>query len=67
MREFSRRVHVYIANARLRETLGWLGGPWNLTYNQLGIVDQERGNTEAFATDNTHIHHIHISMGTDQP
>jgi len=67
MREFSRRVHGYIANARLQGTLGWLGGPWRLTYNQLDIVDPNVPNTEAFATDATHVHHIHISMGTDQP
>jgi hypothetical protein len=66
MREFSRRVHAYIANARLQETLGWLGGPWRLTYNQLGLAHPTRANTEAFATNDTHIHHIHISMGTDQ-
>lgn len=66
MREFSRRIHGYIANARAQGTLGWLGGPWHLTYGQLGIEDPNRPNAEAFATNDTHIHHIHISMGTDQ-
>jgi len=67
MREFSRRVHVYIANARAQQTLGWLGGPWRLTYNQLGITTVAHPNAEAVVTDGTHVHHMHISMGTDQP
>lgn len=67
MREFSRRVHVYIANARAQQTLGWLGGPWRLTYNQLGVATAPQPNAEAIATDDTHVHHVHISMGTDQP
>jgi hypothetical protein len=70
MREFSRSVHAYLANARAQQTLGWLGGPWVLTYRQLGVPATEQfNNLDAIAieTDATHEHHIHISLGTDQP
>lgn len=39
MWEFLCWVYVYIVNVRLWEILGWLGGLWNLIYNQFGIVD----------------------------
>lgn len=67
MREFSFQVHRYIANARAQLTLGWLGGPWPMTYNDLGVVATARDDDIAIRTDATHVHHIHISMGTDQP
>lgn len=73
MREFSHRVHTYIARGRQDGLLGWLGGPWALTYAQLGLEGpvnnqgQRSPNAAAFATDNTHVHHIHVSVGTDQP
>ncbi len=73
MREFSYRVHAYIAQGRQDGLLGWLGGPWALTYAQLGLEGpignqgQRRPNITAFATDNTHVHHVHLSVGTDQP
>lgn len=72
MREFSHLVHVYIAQAKQEGTLGWLGGPWPLTYARLGLPGPQTPNgrtpnAPAIATDDTHIHHIHISMGTDQP
>ncbi|WP_411851224.1 hypothetical protein ACLB90_01065 [Stenotrophomonas sp. LGBM10] len=66
MREFSRRIHVYIATARAQRTLGWLGGPWRLTYQQLGVINPNEPGAEAFTTNDTHVHHIHISMGIDQ-
>lgn len=72
MREFSHRVHAYIASARQEGTLGWLGGPWTPTYAQLGLAGPPAPNgpalnAQAFATDATHVHHMHISVGTDQP
>ena len=73
MREFSNRVHTYIAVARQERTLGWLGGPWPLTYAQLGLLGPFRGNPTtrapndlAIKTDSGHTHHIHITMGTDR-
>ncbi|WMJ70890.1 hypothetical protein [Stenotrophomonas sp. 24(2023)] len=66
-REFSLRVHRYIANARAQQTLGWLGGPWRLTYSQLDLTNVERINAVAIDTNATHTDHMHISMGTDQP
>lgn len=74
MREFSDRVHVYLARARQEGTLGWLGGPWRHTYAQLGLTGpldpttrDQQPDAVAIATDNTHVHHVHISVGTDQP
>ena len=73
MREFSYRVHAYIARGRQDGLLGWLGGPWSTSYAQLGLEGptnnqgQRSPNSIAITTDNTHIHHIHISIGTDQP
>lgn len=73
MRQFSHRAHAYIARARQEGTLGWLGGPWALTYAELGLPgpmnpanQTPQPNVRAIFTDSTHIHHIHISMGTDQ-
>ncbi len=73
MREFSHRVHVYLARGRQDGRLGWLGGPWLLTYAQLGLEGpinnqgQRVPNGTAFATNDAHIHDVHISVGTDQP
>jgi hypothetical protein len=72
MREFSHRVHAYIAGVRQNGGLGWLGGPWTPTYAQLELAGPPTPNeptptVPAFATDATHVHHIHISVGTDQP
>lgn len=72
MREFSYRVHAYLAQAKQDGVMGWLGGPWTPTYGQLGCVGPAVGggrrapNAPVFATDAVHIHHIHISRGTDQ-
>lgn len=62
-REFSHRFHAYIASSRIADQLGWLGGPWALTYAHLGL--QRAG--QAIATDAVHVHHVHLSVGTDQP
>ncbi|KAF1012767.1 MAG: hypothetical protein GAK31_03984 [Stenotrophomonas maltophilia] len=67
MREFSFRVHRYIANARAQQTLGWLGGPWPMNYADLGVAATEKASNIAIRTDANHIHHIHINMGTYQP
>ncbi|MGE8225074.1 MAG: hypothetical protein ACN6RK_04720 [Stenotrophomonas sp.] len=72
MREFSYRVHTYLAQAKQDGVMGWLGGPWTPTYAQLGLAGMRIGNglpnpnVAAFSTDNVHIHHIHISRGIDQ-
>ena len=66
-REFSHKVHKYIANARAQGAAGWLGGPWALTNGELGVSTPELAQEEAFKTDSTHVHHIHISTGADQP
>ncbi|MBK0056870.1 hypothetical protein [Stenotrophomonas sp. S39] len=67
MREFSYRVHQYIANARAQGGAGWLGGPWALTYGELGVGAADRPRDLAIRTDATHVHHLHISVGNDQP
>lgn len=73
MRQFSYCVHAYIAQSRQEGALGWLGGPWSLTYAELGLPgplnpanQTPQPNLRAISTDNTHIHHVHISRGTDQ-
>lgn len=69
MRTFSHRFHAYIAQARADGQLGWLGGPWQLSWSQIGIEAPD-GTTRddiAIRTDNTHVHHVHLSVGTDQP
>lgn len=71
-RELSYRVHVYMAQGRLDGTLGWMGGPWRLTFAQLGLArptnppNRLLPTDEAFATNDDHYHHIHISRGVDQ-
>ncbi|KRG48707.1 hypothetical protein ARC23_02445 [Stenotrophomonas beteli] len=55
------------ANARAQGMAGWLGGPWALTNGDLSVATPELAQEEAFRTDSTHVHHIHISTGTDQP
>ncbi|PTA70608.1 hypothetical protein C9412_15685 [Stenotrophomonas sp. Nf1] len=62
-RELSFRVHAYIAQAKQNGALGWIGGPWRLTNDQLGIAQPPGQGALAFATDDTHVHHIHISLG----
>ncbi len=67
MREFSCSLHSYLAQGQANGRLGWLGGPWELSYAQLGIHDAESPDKISIRTDNTHIHHIHISLGDTQP
>jgi len=62
-RELSFRVHAYIAQAKQNGVLGWIGGPWRLTNGQLDIAQPPGQEVLAFATDDTHVHHIHISLG----
>ncbi|CAJ0705457.1 hypothetical protein LMG19089_03846 [Ralstonia edaphis] len=62
-RDFSRRFHRYLAEQRQTGALGWLGGPWELTYANVGM----QGNTTFIKTDSIHIHHVHVSVGREQP
>ncbi|HEL2980669.1 TPA: hypothetical protein UMB92_003553 [Stenotrophomonas maltophilia] len=67
MRELSCSLHSYLAQGQANGELGWLGGPWELSYAQLGIQDAENPNKVSIRTDTTHIHHIHISLGDTRP
>lgn len=62
-RAFSRDFHRYLAQRRQAGELGWLGGPWALTYADVGLT----GATQFIKTDAIHVHHVHLSVGTDQP
>lgn len=55
--------HHYIAQQRQGGTLGWLGGPWALTYANVGLA----GSSLFIKTDAIHVHHVHLSVGVDQP
>ncbi|MDF3835654.1 hypothetical protein P3W85_22270 [Cupriavidus basilensis] len=55
--------HRYLAEKRTAKELGWLGGPWALTYTQVGVTD----NGLFIETNGSHEHHVHISVGTEQP
>lgn len=73
MRNFSHEIHRYIASAKQERELGWLGGPWELKYAELGLAGPRRDLGQAASTiaintdDTTHYHHLHISVGIDQP
>lgn len=56
-RDFSMRVHRYLAEQKMAGNFGWLGGPWQITYQQVGIL----GNGTPISTNNDHRHHIHLS------
>ncbi|MFV3372444.1 hypothetical protein ACNFH5_30100 [Pseudomonas sp. NY15435] len=56
-RDFSLAVHTYLAEHKMAGDLGWLGGPWQLTYNQVGLL----GSTIFIKTDEVHKHHLHMS------
>lgn len=62
-RDFSLRFHTYVAERKRAGELNWLGGPWALTYAQVGL----QGNATFIHTDNIHVHHVHLSVGSDQP
>lgn len=66
MRELSCSLHSYLAQSQANGELGWLGGPWELSYAQLGIHDAENPSEISIRTNDTHIHHIHISLGDSQ-
>ncbi|KAA6125209.1 hypothetical protein [Cupriavidus cauae] len=62
-RAFSRAFHRYLAERRQARVLGWLGGPWALTYADVGLT----GATQFIKSDIVHVHHVHLSVGLDQP
>ncbi|WP_197342661.1 hypothetical protein [Ralstonia solanacearum] len=62
-RNFSRSFHQYLAQQRQAGALGWLGGPWALTYANVGL----QGITQFIKTDSIHVHHVHVSVGREQP
>jgi hypothetical protein len=55
--------HRYLAQQRQAGALGWLGGPWALTYANVGLT----GSSLFIKTDAIHEHHVHLSVGVDQP
>ncbi|WP_454725575.1 MULTISPECIES: hypothetical protein [Cupriavidus] len=61
-RVVSLAFHRYLAERRQAQELGWLGGPWPLTYAQVGLT----GASRFIETNDQHVHHVHISVGIDQ-
>jgi len=59
----SKNILNHVATGKLGGQLGWTGGPWTLNYNQVGITNNT---TRFITTDNTHKHHIHLTVGTEQ-
>lgn len=57
-RDFSLAFHRYLAEQKQAGMLGWLGGPWQLTYANVGL----QGNNIFIKTDSIHEHHVHISI-----
>lgn len=57
-RDFSLAFHRYLGEHKQAGELGWLGGPWQLTYANVGL----QGNTIYIKTDDVHKHHVHISI-----
>ncbi len=57
-RDFSLAFHRYLAEHKQAGELGWLGGPWQLTYADVGL----QGNATCVKTDSLHKHHVHISI-----
>jgi hypothetical protein len=62
-REASKEFHKYLAQQKVSGRLGWLGGPWALRYSDVGLS----GNSIFIKTDSIHEHHVHLSVGGDQP
>ncbi|MDF3865647.1 hypothetical protein P3W53_14280 [Pseudomonas denitrificans (nom. rej.)] len=62
-RAASMRFHKYIAEKKSSGLLGWLGGPWQLTYANVGLAS----NSVFIKTDDIHKNHLHLSIGPDQP
>ena len=57
-RDFSLAFHRYLGERKQAGELGWLGGPWQLTYTDVGL----QGNAVYIKTDDVHKHHVHISI-----
>lgn len=62
-RDFSLRFHTYLAERKEAGELNWLGGPWALTYANVGL----QGGGTFIHTDAIHVHHVHLSVGSEQP